>query len=123
MDSTRRRQGGRGRRPDGTLVPQLPWVEVTNPYPPMEVLSADQVESIHLTSLRILEELGMEVMSPRALAVMKSAGADVDLPSRTVRLDRGFVDNALRSAPKSFALTPRNLDKRVHLGGNHLNFG
>ena len=34
----------------------------------MEVLSADQLEAIHFTSLRILEELGMEVMSPRALA-------------------------------------------------------
>ena len=68
MDPTRRRQGGRGRRLDGTHVPQLPWSEVTNPYAPLEVLSEDQLEAIHLTSLRILEELGMEVMSAPALA-------------------------------------------------------
>jgi len=80
----------------------------------MEVLSADQVESIHLTSLRILEELGMEVMASRA---------DVDPTSRTVRLDRGLVESALRTAPASFVLTPRNAEKRVIMGGNHLNFG
>jgi trimethylamine--corrinoid protein Co-methyltransferase len=123
MDINRRRQGGRGRRLDGTRVPQLPWAEVSNPYPPMEVLSADQVEAIHLTSLRILEDLGMEVMSPRALAVLEAAGADVDRPARTVRLDRGLVERALKSAPASFVLTPRNAAKRVIMGGNHVNFG
>src|SRR5882724_3631089 len=79
MDPNRRRQGGRGRRLDGGRIAQLPWTEVRNPYSPMEVLSADQLEAIHLTSLRILEELGMEVMSPRALAVLEAGGAEVDL--------------------------------------------
>src|SRR5580692_2615393 len=107
MDPNRRRQGGRGRRLDGSRVPQLPWTEVRNPYAPMEVLSADQLEAIHLTSLRILENLGMEVMSPRALAVLEAGGADVDSATGIVRLDRGLVANALQSAPVSFALTPR----------------
>src|ERR1022692_385500 len=123
MDTNRRRQGGRGRRLGGRQVPQLAWTEVSNPYVPMEVLSADQLEAIHLTSLRIIENLGMEVMSPRALAVLKAAGADVDPATRTVRLDRGLVENALQSAPASFVLTPRNVNKRVMMGGNHINFG
>ena len=123
MDTNRRRQGGRGRRVEGTQVPQLPWTEVRNPFAPMELLSADQLEAIHLTSLRILENLGMEVMSPRALAVLEAAGAEVDVGTRTVRLDRGLVERALRTAPASFALTPRNPAKRVTMGGNHLNFG
>jgi len=89
----------------------------------MEVLSADQLEAIHWTSIRILEELGIEVMSPRALAVLKAAGADVDAVTHTVCLDRSFVDTALRTAPSSFTLTPRNASKRVIMGGNHINFG
>ena len=97
MDPNRRRQGGRGRRLDGSRVPQLPWTEVTNPYSPMELLSADQLEAIHLTSLRILEELGMEVMSRRAVAVLEAGGAEVDRAARTVRLDRGLVERALMS--------------------------
>src|SRR5580658_775404 len=102
MDANRRRQGGRGRRVDGTRVPQLPWTQVCNPYLPMEVLSADQLEAIHMTSLRILEELGIEVMSPRARSVLEAAGAQVDTSTRTVRLDRGLVERALESAPSSF---------------------
>lgn len=90
MDPSRKRQGGRGRRTEGSRVPQLPWTEVANPYPPMEVLSADQLEAIHLTSLRILEELGMEVMSSRALQILQKAGAEVDSATRTVRLDRAW---------------------------------
>ena len=108
---------------EGSRVPQLPWTEVNNPYPPMQMLSPDQIEAIHLTSLRILEELGMEVMSPRALAVLDKAGAEVDRATRTVRLDRGLIESALASAPSSFALTPRNAAKRILLGGNRINFG
>jgi trimethylamine---corrinoid protein Co-methyltransferase len=123
MDANRRRQGGRGRRLEGTRVPQLPWGPVSNPYPPMEMLSPDQLEAIHATSLRILEELGMEVMSARALEVLKAAGADVDPATRTVRVDRGLVETALKSAPSSFVLTPRNPGRRLHMGGNHIHFG
>jgi len=101
----------------------MPWQEVVNPYAPMEVLSADQVEAIHLTSLRILEDYGLEVMSPRALRILAAGGADVDAATNVVRLDRGLVDRALATAPSSFVLTPRNPDRRVLLGGSHLNFG
>ena len=123
MDTNRRRQGGRGRRLEGSRVPQLPWTEVRNPYAPMEVLSAEQLEAIHLTSLRILEDLGMEVMSPRALAVLEAGGAEVDSAARTVRVDRGLVAKALQSAPAAFALTPRNAARRVIMGENRVNFG
>jgi trimethylamine---corrinoid protein Co-methyltransferase len=123
MDKQRRRQGGRGRRLDESAVPQLPWTEVRNPYAPMEVLSADQLEAIHLSSLRIIEELGLEVLSPRALAVFRGAGAQVDEATKLVRLDRGLVEAALRDAPSTFALTPRNAGRRVIMGGSHVNFG
>lgn len=89
----------------------------------MEVLSADQLEAVHLTSLRILEELGMEVMSARALEILRAAGAQVDAASRTVRLDRGLVENALASAPASFVLEPRNAARSIVMGGNRINFG
>ena len=123
IDTTRRRQGGRGRRLEGTAVPQLPWTEVANPYPPMEVLSAEQLEAVHLTSLRILEELGMEVMSARARHLLADAGAEVDPASHTVRVDRGLVEKALASAPRYFVLQPRNAARRIVMGGNRINFG
>src|SRR5271165_6744130 len=114
---------GRARRLGGSRVFQLPWQQVLQPYAPLEVLSADQIEAIHLTSLRILEELGMEVMSPRARALLKGAGAEVNAATSNARLDRGLVEAALQTAPACFVLTPRNTARRVILGGNHVNFG
>jgi len=123
MEQTRRREGGRARRTADTGLPQLPWQSVTNPYPPMDILSGDQVEAIHLTSLRILEELGVEVMSVRALEIFKAAGAAVDTATMTVRLDRGLLEQCLATAPSSFTLTSRHPARRLTFGGNHLNFG
>jgi trimethylamine---corrinoid protein Co-methyltransferase len=119
----RRREGGRLRRTSGGRLPQLPWQAVVNPYAPMEVLGAEQVEAIHLTSLRILEELGIELMSARARDTLRAAGAVVEDATGTVRIDRGLVEHALATAPSSFTLTPRNVAKQVMLGGNHINFG
>jgi trimethylamine--corrinoid protein Co-methyltransferase len=89
----------------------------------MEVLTAEQLEAVHLTSLRILEELGMEVMSDRARGFLAAAGAQVDPASPMVRLDRGLVEKALTTAPASFVLEPRNPARRIVMGGNRINFG
>jgi trimethylamine---corrinoid protein Co-methyltransferase len=89
----------------------------------MEVLSADQLEAVHLTSLRILEELGMEIMSGRAREILAAAGAELDTATRTVRLDRGLVERALATAPSCFVLESRNATRRIVMGGNRINFG
>ena len=122
-DSRRRREGGRIRRSAGGSLPQLPWRDVRNPYPPLDMLSSDQVEAIHRTSLRILRELGIELMSPRARSLLRAYGAETDEATGNVRLDEAVVERALATAPPSFTLTPRNPSRRVTLGGNHLVFG
>ena len=62
--SARRRSGG-GRRAaegaPGSVIPQLPWKQPRRPFPPVDLLSADEIESIHTHSLTVLEDLGMEV--------------------------------------------------------------
>jgi len=47
------RESSRRRRTAGTLS-QLPWRQHRNPYGPIEVLNAEQLEKIHDASLRIL---------------------------------------------------------------------
>jgi trimethylamine--corrinoid protein Co-methyltransferase len=121
-EAPRRRAGARPRRSIGRL-PQLPWAPLRNPYPPMQLLSLDQIESIHATSLRILEELGIELMSARARELFRAAGAQVDAVTATVRVDRQLVARALAHAPAEFCVTPRNAARQITLGGNHINFG
>lgn len=117
-----RRSANRARRGPSRLR-QLPWTQLTNPYAPLEVLSADQLEAIHNASLTILEDLGVELMSNRALELMRAAGADVDGSTRTVRIDRNLVESALATTPASFTLTSRNPARTLTLGGTSVNFG
>jgi len=117
------RPGSRSRRSGGARLPQLPWTRVVNPYAPLEILSADQVEAIHLTSLRILEEIGIELMSPAARAAMRAVGAAVDEATGTVKVDRAVVERALATTPARFTLTSRNPAKQLQMGGRDMAFG
>ena len=76
MDAEPRRRRSAERAHKGPApIPQLPRRRVVNPYPPMQLLSAGQVEAIHEASMHILENFGIEVMSPRALSLFEKAGA------------------------------------------------
>ncbi|MFN3994496.1 MAG: trimethylamine methyltransferase family protein [Tabrizicola flagellatus] len=117
------RETRRGRREKaGTTIPQLPWETVRNPYRPLDILSPEQMDELHATSIRILKELGIKVMGANARALFAAAGARVD-DDGVVRIDESIVEAALATVPKAFTLTPRNPDRRVHLGGDHLVFG
>ena len=115
---TRRRDMGARR----VAVRQIPWRHVTNPYAPIEPLSADQIEAIHEASLRILKDIGMKVMLPEGRAILRQAGADVDESSQIVRFERGLVEQALATVPESFPMYARNPARNIVMGGNTLNF-
>jgi trimethylamine--corrinoid protein Co-methyltransferase len=116
------RRGGRGRtrRASDSGIAQLPWRRVRNPYPPMRLLDPEQLERIHNTSMRILEELGIEAMHPGACDLLERAGAGVDRATMTVRMDRGMVLELVAKAPATTTLTPRNPGRKLHLGGNDI---
>lgn len=101
----------------------LPWRRLVNPFRPVEILSADHVEAIHRASLRILAEIGMEVMGDRALDAFAAAGARVDLLTRNVRLDPEHVEALVALAPSEFTLHARNPERNIVFGGTHLVFG
>jgi trimethylamine--corrinoid protein Co-methyltransferase len=101
---------------------QLPGNHARNPYPPMQILSDDQVGAIHEASLQILENCGVEMMSAAALDIFARAGAKIDRPHQSVFIDRGMVAEALKNAPPAFSLTPRNPARAVLLGGDRLSF-
>lgn len=116
---TRRRP--RTRRAPSALE-QLPWRQVTNPYRPIEVLSDDQIEQIHLASLRVLEDIGIDFLLPEALAILSAAGAEIEKGSQRVRFDRELIMQSMAHAPSEFTLHARNPDRHLAVGGNHINF-
>ena len=117
-DTTRRRTR---RMPSGPV--QRPWRRTKNPYRPIEVLSADQLEHIHNASLDVLERLGLDMWCDEAMDIFSEAGAEVDRAGRHVRFDRTMIEEAIAHAPAEFTLSSRNPDRSVTLGGNNINFG
>ncbi len=76
-------------------------------YRPTEILSEDEIESIHLASLRILSELGMDFLDPDAREALRAAGADTSPDTQRVRFDPDMVTERIRTAPSSFTLHAR----------------
>jgi trimethylamine---corrinoid protein Co-methyltransferase len=117
----RRRERSRAPRSTGPSLAPLP--RLTNLWPPLEVLSAEQVERILLAAFRILEEAGLEIRSAAARDLYRQAGALVDEATQMVRLGRDLIEAQLAHAPPSFVLHARNAQRHLHVGGNVVNFG
>ena len=121
--TTRKRQRGATRRERTTGLHQLPWRAVNNSLKPVEILKPEQLETIHRASLKILEQMGLEIMSQEALDLLEAAGAIVDRESQIVRIGHEVIEQALATAPSQVTLYPRNPDHAVTLGGDNVVFG
>ena len=112
----------RGRRPARVAgdISQLPSKQPRNLMPPVDLVSADQLESIHEAALTILEEIGMDVLLPEARDILQAAGAKVD--GLRVRADRELVLGAVANAPAEFTMHARNPAHDLRVGGNWMMF-
>jgi trimethylamine---corrinoid protein Co-methyltransferase len=126
--SGRRRGRGDGRsearaeaRGAVRAMPQRPHSQPRLRYAPTEVVSADELEHVHLSSLRVLAEIGMDVLNPEARDIFAAAGAIVD--GERVRLDADIVNAAMATAPAEFTLHATNPAHSLHIGGNWVAYG
>jgi len=87
-----------------------------------DVVSADELESIHTASLEILERIGMEFMCPESRSIMREAGADVDESDHRVRFPRELVERLVSTAPSEFTLHSWNPARNVRIGGRWMAF-
>ncbi len=102
---------------------QLDWRLHQSLLKPVDVLSQDQLSMIHDSSMRILEEIGIEFLCPEARMILRQAGADVNEATMRVKMDRNLVMSFVQRAPSEFTLHARNADKNLHVGGNSIVFG
>ena len=121
---TRRRTiGPRGDGERSRLPQQRPWAQPRMRYKPTEVMSADELESIHEASLDVLEEIGMDFLDPEARDVLAAAGAKVEPGTQRVRFDRGMVLERIKTAPSQFTLHAPNPAHDLQIGGDWMAFG
>ena len=101
-----------------SAVEQLPFGQVRNPYAPMAVISDDEVEAIHHASLRVLRDHGMEFQLPRAVEILREAGAQVGEDGKRVRFDPAFVEEKIATVPPRFTLHGRSSQRDLEFGGD-----
>jgi trimethylamine--corrinoid protein Co-methyltransferase len=122
-------EGGRGdrerrrRRPTAAVAPErrsLAYRLLENPFPPLTVLSDDEVAHVHASALEVLRDHGIRVLLPEAREIFAGAGALVDGESWLVRLEPALVEQLVSSAPPTFELLGRAPERTVTVGGRHL---
>jgi trimethylamine--corrinoid protein Co-methyltransferase len=112
----------RGRRQSAAQLPiqQLPWSQPKLTLEPARVLSDDQIETLHRQSLKVLQEIGLDVLYPEAREIFAKAGAKVD--GERVRLGAEIVAQALTTPPSEFTFHARNPAHSIRIGGRWIAF-
>lgn len=93
----------------------------TSMMEPIRYLSYEEMEKIHLTSLRILEETGMWIDHIKALEYLRNAGCDVDMDTRMVKFPAEIVENAIAKMKSNFSNQER-YPKRMSVRYSQIRF-
>ena len=113
QETSSRRSGGRRsarmqERQTGLSFTQLPSGQRRHRLKPMDIVSADELESIHETSLKILEEIGMDFIHEGAKDILRAKGAEVSSTSDRVRFPRELIEQSIKTIPEQFEFVARN---------------
>ncbi len=77
----------------------------------LHVLSTDDLEQIHMSTLDVLWNIGLLVKSPRAREIFGDHGCAVDEKSEIVKIPAHLVEDAIQSTPATYrahAINPEN---------------
>lgn len=89
--------------------------------PRLHILSRDELERIHLSTLEVLHRTGVAVKEPKAIEIFKKGGCIVD--GERVRIPPHLVEQALRNTPPRVTLYDRNGNPAMFLEENNTYFG
>ena len=125
IETRRGRRGGARANPGaggGAAIPQLPRRQIKRKFAPTNILSTDEIESIHQASLKVLNEIGMDFLWPDALQLLAKTGG-VKIDGDRVRFERAFIEEYLSYAPAEFTIHARNPENNARIGGDNMVFG
>jgi len=111
--------GGAARRAERTALKIECARYITREIPNFEILNAEAIEIIETNAETLLEEIGVDFAdNPRALALWREAGADVE--GERVHIPRGLARQLCSTAPSTFTQIARNPERNVEIGGRNL---
>ncbi len=110
-----RRRGRAVRMRARTVKPLRFLPELDRTIPCVNLMSPEQVEMVHDTTMNLLENKGIEFRDAEAIALWKAAGVAVD--GWRVRIDREHLMELVATAPETYTMVARNPARSVTLGG------
>ena len=81
---------------------------ISDPQLYLEVLSPDDVDSIHEATLEVIEKTGVRFPSEKAMDIWEAHGATVDRQSKIVKVPGDLIESALMKAPPVYTLAARD---------------
>jgi trimethylamine--corrinoid protein Co-methyltransferase len=87
-------------------------------FPPLELLSTQQMESLHSATLEVLQETGVVFDHERALRLFADHGCRVDFDKKLVKIPDYLVEQSLRHCPSSFHVRARDPKNDLRIGAN-----
>ena len=91
-------------------------------FKPLEILTEEQVESIHQGTLNVLQEVGVQILHDRALELFQQNDCLVDLDEKRVRIPPSVVEECIQRSPSSFRVKAREPKNDLLVGGNRVYF-
>lgn len=88
---------------------------------PTRAVSDDELEAIHLASLKVLKETGIDFLDVEARRILASHGAEVS--GDRVRFAPELITEMVARAPSTFRLHARNPAHDLEIGGRNVAFG
>ncbi|GAI89021.1 unnamed protein product, partial [marine sediment metagenome] len=92
-----------------------------NETPQLGLFSEDAVSELHLATLELLEETGVEVTNQEALGLLRDGGSRIK--GNRVTIPASLVEECLSNSPKRVTLSTRNDNKCLQLENGKFYFG
>ena len=89
----------------------------------LRFLTNDHARDIHVSSLEVLESVGMHCPSAKIMEIFDRAGAAVDFKEKRVRIPQHLVEESLKKAPKEIVFCGRNAKNDILLEDSRVYFG
>lgn len=92
-------------------------------YPPVDIMSPEEEEKVHVLSLRLLETVGLKFLSEETWPILEANGCKVDRETGITLFPREVVEHHIANAPNGFTLKARNPAHDLYCGGDMIHYG
>jgi trimethylamine--corrinoid protein Co-methyltransferase len=100
--------------------------EYENPLPAYQLLSEQDLKSVHAATLSLMKNYGVRVFGAEAKEIYRKAGCSIDEETGLIRFPEEIVNDAIEKTPARYTMCGRNSKDDFILGSDHVfytNFG